>query len=291
MNIIEQLEQSTAFIKKARPSYGPILDFYQQVFLAQEKSKDDISLPAICMEPDLLNIKMKNEMPLIDQSEFLIDMPVAEQLFEHLCDIASDFAPQLSSNARILKKAANNHTFSLQTLFLAILNNQDSALHDLSKLLNIQEREIVFFGYASIAPSIRICSEHLAQSLSDKPDLKKGYCPICGNLPDFAFFDKDGKQFLKCCFCAHEWLTIRMGCIFCKNKDKENQQYFFSNEEKEYRVNLCDNCHKYIKAVDLRQMNRPFYPKLEQVSTLHLDIKAIEQGYANSGSCTNDVSL
>jgi len=106
-----------------------------------------------------------------------------------------------------------------------------------------------------------------------------------------AFLDKDGKRHLKCCFCSHEWLVKRMGCVFCENNDKDYQHYFFNNEEKEYRVNLCDNCHNYIKMVDLRQIERAFYPKLEQIATLHLDMQAKEKGYANAGAPANNVSL
>ncbi|MCP4023885.1 MAG: formate dehydrogenase accessory protein FdhE, partial [Desulfobacteraceae bacterium] len=35
----------------------------------------------------------------------------------------------------------------------------------------------------------------------------------------------------------------------------------------------------YIKIVDLRQLERAFYPKLELITTLHLDMKAREKGY------------
>jgi len=75
-----------------------------------------------------------------------------------------------------------------------------------------------------------------------------------------------------------------MGCVFCENSDAELQNYFYSEEEKEYRVNLCDHCHSYIKMVDLRQMDRAFHPNLELVSTLHLDMKAREKGYVNPAS-------
>ena len=291
MITIEQLKQSSDLIKKNRPAYQLILDFYARIFLAQEQSKQTIECRPVIIEPDLLKIKQKYEMPLIDQSEFTIDNKSAEHLFNTICDLAYEFAPKLSSNAQFLKKTAKTESFNLETLFSAILNNQDSTLRDLARLLNIPEHERVFFGYASIAPSLRICSEQLEAYLIDMPDLKKGYCPVCGNHPDMAFLDKDGHRHLKCCFCAHEWLVKRMGCVFCDNNDKDYQQYFFSDEEKEYRVHLCDNCHNYIKLVDLRQIDRAFYPKLEQITTLHLDIKAKEKGYTNAGTLANDVSL
>ncbi|NOX33212.1 MAG: formate dehydrogenase accessory protein FdhE [Deltaproteobacteria bacterium] len=287
----EQLKQSSELIKKTRPAYQPILDFYSRVFLAQEQNRQDIFLPPVVIDPDLLKIKQKNEMPLIDQSEFLFDIKASKQLFDTICGLAQDFAPGLSHNAQSLKNACKTQSFRLETLFSAILGNQGSTLHDLGKLLNVPERELTFFGYASIAPSIRTCSEQLENYLAGKPGLKKGYCPICGNLPDMAFLDKDGKRHLKCCFCGHEWLVNRMGCVFCENNDKDYQHYFFNDEEKEYRVNLCDNCHNYIKLVDLRKIDRAFYPKLEQVTTLHLDMQAKEQGYTNSGSSANDMSL
>ncbi|MBW2654698.1 MAG: formate dehydrogenase accessory protein FdhE [Deltaproteobacteria bacterium] len=291
MITIEQLKQSSDLIKKFRPSYQSILDFYTRIFMAQEESREKIQLSSVIIEPDLLKIKQKNELPLIDQSEFLIDLNTAEQLFDTICNLADTFAPNLSSNARMLKDGRHHHTLNLETLFLAILNNQALPLHELSMSLDIPEHELIFFGYTSIAPSIWTCSEQLEAYLTDMPNFKKGYCPVCGNHPDMGFLDKDGNRHLKCCFCAHEWLVKRMGCVFCDNNDKDNLHYFFNEEEKEYRVNLCDNCHKYIKIVDLRQMDRAFYPKLEQIATLHLDMKASEKGYTTTGSLTHDVSL
>lgn len=288
MITIEQLKHSSDLIKKIRPAYQPILDFYSQVFIAQEQSRQDIVLPPVVIDQDLLKIKQTNKMPLIDQSEFLIDSKAAGQLFDNICDLAVDFAPKLSANAKFLKKIDLAHSYHLNTLFSVILNNQSSTLHDLSRLWNLPEHELVFFGYSAIAPSIWICAEQLEIYLIDMPEPPQGYCPICGNYPDLAFLDKAGRRHLKCCFCDHEWETKRMGCAFCKNNDNNMQHYFFNDQEKEYRVNLCDHCHNYIKLVDLRQMDRTFYPKLEQVTTLHLDMKARENGYTSYGVLSND---
>ncbi len=288
MITIEQLKHSSDLIKKTRPAYQPILDFYSQVFIAQEQNRQDIVLPPVVIEFELLKIKQKNKMPLIDQSEFLIDSKAAGQLFDTICDLAVDFAPKLSTNAQFLKKTDLAHSCHLDTLFSAILGNQGSTLRDLARLLNLPEHELVFFGYAAIAPSIRICAEQLEAYLTDMPEHQKGYCPICGNYPDMAFLDQTGKRHLKCCFCDHEWETKRMGCAFCENNDKDMQHYFFNDQEKEYRVNLCDHCHNYIKLVDLRQMDRAFYPNLEQITTLHLDMKAKENGYTSYGVLSND---
>ena len=80
-----------------------------------------------------------------------------------------------------------------------------------------------------------------------------------------------------CGLCRHNWPVQRMGCSLCQSS--ENQQYFFSEAEKGYRVDLCGSCNRYLKVVDTRELGREFFPDLELVTTLHLDIKATDQGY------------
>jgi FdhE protein len=46
-------------------------------------------------------------------------------------------------------------------------------------------------------------------------------------------------------------------------------------------VDVCENCKRFIKTVDLRKISRIIYPPLEQVATLHLDMKAAEAGYVS----------
>jgi FdhE protein len=56
--------------------------------------------------------------------------------------------------------------------------------------------------------------------------------------------------------------------------------YLYSEEEKEYRLDACDSCRTYIKTVDTRVIDRRTYPALEQIASLHLDLKASEAGYS-----------
>ncbi|OGR13392.1 MAG: hypothetical protein A2277_05935 [Desulfobacterales bacterium RIFOXYA12_FULL_46_15] len=284
MNTLEQLNKTAGMIVNSRPAYREILDFYKEVFRVQEESLKDIRLPPVIIEPDLLKIKQKNELPLIDPSEFLIDLKAAVQTFEDICELAAELAPGLSSNARFLKKAVSEKAFDPESLFSAILNGHDKTLQDIAQLLDVPLNELSLFGYLSISPSIRVCAEQLETYLSGMPELQKGYCPVCGNLPDMAFLDMEGRQHLNCSFCCHKWKSGRMGCVFCRNNEKDMQHYFFNEEEKEYQVKLCDHCKRFIKLVDLRQMDREFFPNLEKIATLHLDIQAREKGYINEGN-------
>lgn len=281
MNTLEQLNKTAVKIVSLRPAYREILNFYKEVFRIQEESLKDIQLAPVIIDEDLLKIKRKNELPLIDPSEFLIDLASAIKTLEEICELAFTLAPGLSANARILKTALFEDAFDPDTLFYAILNGHEKTLQEISRLLDIPANELSLFGYLSIAPSIRTCAQQLETYLAGAPQTQNSYCPICGNLPDMAFLDLEGKQYLICSFCSHKWKSARMGCVFCKNTDKDMQHYFFNEEEKEYRVKLCDHCRKFIKQVDLRQMDRDFFPGLEKIATLHLDLQAQAKGYAH----------
>jgi len=82
-----------------------------------------------------------------------------------------------------------------------------------------------------------------------------------------------------CSFCWHPWSGKRVFCPFCENRDSKTQHYFYNEEEKEIRVDLCDSCKKYLKTLDSRETEHMIYTSLEQIASLHLDYKAKEKGY------------
>ena len=281
----EDIRKTAGIIQKTRPAYGALIDFYGQVFVAQVESRTHITLEPIIIDPALLVLKQENGMPLIDPSQFLIDKTQADLLLKKICELAVAHAPKLSNSAEKLLMALTNGphtngTFDPSPVYLALLNGWQ--IDDHAKMLDITSEELTLFFFSAMAPSIQSCAVQLAAYLTGAVDQKNGYCPICGSHPDVAYLDPDGKKFLMCSLCAHEWLTHRMGCVFCDSTDRQDQHYFFNNEEKEYRVYVCDNCQSYLKLVDLRQLDRSFVPKLEQITTLHLDFKAQEKGYTNA---------
>jgi len=274
-----KIKKTAAIIQKARPAYGALINFYSELFMTQTQSLTDIFLDPIIIEPDLLALKQENAMPLIDPSQFLIDQVQAGLLLEKICDLAMAHAPNLADTGKKIARALTGGQLELETIFKALLDNR--SLETTARRLDIPTDELTFFAFSAMAPSVHSCAVQLASYLKDAMELKKGYCPICGSHPEFAFLDQDGKKQLICSLCAHEWQTRRMGCVFCETIEKDNIHYLYSSQEKEYRVYMCDNCHNYLKLVDLRQLDRPFFPKLEQITTLHLDMKAHENGYAS----------
>ncbi len=217
---------------------------------------------------------------MIDPAEFVIDEKAAGQLMTILCDMAENQSHELSQAAIALKAASADSRIDARQVFETLLNSDGERLLSVSKTIGISLQHLIMFTYLSMAPAIEICADQLSVYLKNRSH-EKVYCPICGNYPDLFFLDDAGKRHLKCSFCTHCWEVARLGCLFCGNKDPDARQYFFSPEEKEYRVDVCESCQKYIKGIDIRHLDRRFFPKIELVATMHLDIKAREAGYAS----------
>jgi FdhE protein len=283
----DQITKAAELLKELRPAYGAILDFYKQIFIAQEDSKDKIGNDPIQISDEMLSIKANEEFPLINLSEFTIDAKASKMLLIKICGITKESSGDMSSSARAILKAVDAEEFDLDPLFWGLLEEDDNIFEKTAKKYAIKKGDLAFIVYNSIKPSLSLCAEQLSACLDKDKPWGKGYCPICGSPPGLSMFQGEGERFLFCSFCWHKWSSRRLYCPFCDNTDTKTLNYFFSEDEKEYRVDLCDKCNKYIKTIDTRKTERIIYPPFEQVATLHLDIKAKEMKY-ESGI---DVSL
>ena len=113
----------------------------------------------------------------------------------------------------------------------------------------------------------------------DQENWRRGYCPVCGGIPDFAFLDSErGARWLVCSRCDAEWMFQRLECPYCGTLD-QNSLAYFSSDERPHRLYVCSSCHCYIKAVDLRRVESDVLIPLERLLTLDLDRQAQGMGY------------
>ena len=273
----DQITKAAEALKQLRPAYGAILDFYKQIFIVQEDSKAKIHIDPIQIPDEMLSIKASEEFPLVNLSEFAIDTKASKMLLIKICGIIKTSSGNMASSAQTILKAIDAEEFDFDSLCFGLLKEDDSVFEKAAKKLDIKKGDLAFIVYNSIKPSLSICAQQLLAYLDKDQPWAKGYCPVCGSLPALSMFEGEaGERFLLCGFCEHKWSSRRLYCPFCDNTDSKALNYLYSEEEKEYRVDLCDKCKKYIKTIDTRKTERIIYPPLENVATLHLDIKAKE---------------
>jgi len=276
----DQVKNAVATIKLSKPVYGDMLDFYGKIFDEQEMSKGRIQMQPIQISEDMRTIKTREKFSLIEIKEFLFDEVEAGRLFFVICNLAKEANPKLASDAAAIQKAMDKVIIPGE-LFSGLLNGDDALYEKIAGKLNIADTTLGFITYNSLKPSLSVCADQLSSYLNKEDPWLKGYCPICGSPPVLSILEGSGGRSLICSFCWHPWSVQRVFCPYCENRDGKTQHYFYNEGEKEFRVELCDGCKKYLKALDSRETERMIYPPLEQISSLHLDYKARELGYAS----------
>jgi FdhE protein len=273
-----QIKTAVEAAKKSRPAYRDMLDFYGRIFDAQVDSERRIRIDLLQIPAEMLSVKARENFPLIDIKEFVYDENEASSLFLMLCRIAKNANPKLAAAAEVLLTVVEKK-LPLKTLFSGLLAGDEALFENIMLEFEIDKRALGFITYNSIKPSLSVCAEQLAAYLSKNEPWPKGYCPICGSSPILSMLEGEGARSLVCGFCWHKWSAKRIFCPFCEKRDNAGHKYFYSEDENEFRVEVCDNCKKYLKTIDARKADRLIYPPLEQVSTLHLDLKAKEMGF------------
>ena len=274
----EQVKKAVAAVIESKPVYAEILDFYAGVFDVQEDCRGRIQIQPIQISKDLQETKAREKLPLVAIEEFIYDASESNRLFLTLCQLAHEANPQLSKAADAIQKAVET-TLKPDALFAGLLDGNEALFENMAGELGIEKPVLGFFTYNSLKPSLAACADQLAVYLDPNNPWLQGYCPICGSAPTLSILESEGQRALVCGFCWHSWSAKRVFCPYCSCSQNKDLHYFYSEEEKDSRVDLCDKCKKYIKTCDTRNISRLIYPPLEHIATMHLDIKAQEMGF------------
>jgi FdhE protein len=273
---LENLKKRIDQIKKKRPGYGEILNFYQKVREAQDKVKASLKIDPIHLKKEWKELLGKEGFSLLQKQDFPIDVMTSVVLFETLCHIAEAANPHMAGQVRIIKEVIGNKRIDLKKLLEEGAGEQK--IEKIADESRLDKKVFLFLIQSSAKPSIEAGMEQLRGELDPETWLK-GYCPMCGSLPSLSLLKEEvGKRYLFCSYCGYQWRIDRIFCPFCNNKDQESLHYFYGEGEETHCIDLCEKCHQYIKTIDYRNLQESD-PVLEDLATTHLDILAKQKGY------------
>jgi FdhE protein len=273
---METLKKRIQQIKKKRPGYKAMLDFYQSVREEQERVRASLTTKPIHLKREWKALLEKEGFPLLERKDFPIDIEASLSLYKSLCRIGRKANPHMAEQVRKIEEAVANNKIDLSTLLKE--GGNEKKAEEIAEELGLDKKILLFFAHSSLRPSIEAGVERLSHEIETETWMR-GSCPVCGSLPYLSLLKEEvGKRFLVCSFCGYSWRVDRISCPFCNNRDQESLQFFYAEEEKTHRIDLCDKCHQYIKTIDLRTIGETD-PFLEDLATLHLDLVASKRGY------------
>lgn len=231
------------------PSAAPVLRFYVETLGFQAQTARGSSTASTV------------GIPLREQ----IDASVAASGLPNLLNLAIEQGPEiLRSAARQLRDTGKANWRNLL----------ESAIHAVPNTLAGPDD---FFARACLQP----LAENLQMQFPPVPYQGKSTCPVCGGLPQMSVLRPEGEgaaRSLLCSFCLHEWPFRRLACPWCEEENKEKLPGYSAQEFAHVRVEACDTCKRYLKAVDMT-INGLAVPLVDEAALAVLDVWAVEHGY------------
>jgi FdhE protein len=243
-------------------------------------------------EPDASGLKgrLPESLPLLAPEAIRIDWCRFGRLFSELLAILEEWSKQEALEDRRRPPAGPkplrrgegppdwaNHG---RDLLLAALKGGN----ELGRLAGKLGADPAVFGLAvrhALSPFLRTYAQALAEELPEDPDGDRSLgCPLCGAEPRMSEFTRDeGARRLHCGLCGTTWRFARLKCPFCGSTKQSDLGFLEAEGLEGYRVDVCDACGRYVKAVDRRRLLERIDLELADALTPELDEAALERGY------------
>lgn len=270
--LLKKLEEAGR--EKGAPSR--LLEFYRRLLRIQSAAEQRIGKAKSALKKEVFQKRMARKLPLLSFTELAIDWGLLKDTFTEVTAAFAEYADLFGELPKSLRESEHLPSLPKKVVkawFEKAEMPATLAIEDDSERLFLEA-----IIHATLKPFLVSQAKALI-GLVDQESWRREYCPICGGRPDLAFLDKErGARWLLCSRCDTEWLFKRLQCPYCNTQD-QNALAYFTDDEGLYRLYVCEQCHKYIKAVDLRLTGSDVLWPLERVLTLDLDRQAKEKGY------------
>jgi FdhE protein len=144
--------------------------------------------------------------------------------------------------------------------------------------------DLQFFSKAFLQPYFNWLHEIGAKPADRNLGSGENRCLFCDSKPQLSVLQiteassESGGRNLVCATCLRAWPFRRVVCASCGEENPANIGYYHSSEYEYVRVEACDKCGYYIKAVDLTKYGFAV-PLIDEVAAAPLDLWAREHGY------------
>jgi FdhE protein len=235
------------------------LRFYQQLAREQRLLYSDLE--------SVLNSAVGTEPGLGLRQELDLDF-LLPRLSRFLAVIAEASPSPLARSASAMRSQSGGHLSEMLSRFWQ---------SDSFPAAQIDPAQ-AFVSWAFLQPYAEYLARHYPP---EKIEATPFTCPLCDSNPIVGVLRREGdgaKKSLVCMLCAHEWAFRRLLCPACGEEREPQLAFYAAPEISHVRVDVCDTCHTYLKAIDLTKTGLAV-PVVDELATIPLDVWARQHGY------------
>ena len=260
---------------KKRGDNPRFFELLHGLFSIQSETEGEIGEISPALDKEELLRRQESGRPLLGYEDLNIDWPLLEQTYKRMADLFGEYTDLFGKLSSGLEVLARKQTLSPAT----VRGWYEEGKLPAAVAANLREYLVMESVIQSaLRPFLVMNAAPLLDSIEQEKWRRVG-CPVCGGKPDFAYLDEErSARWLVCSRCDTAWIFQRLQCPFCGSEEQTKLGYS-TDEDEIYRLYTCEECHRYLKAVNLKNLKSPALIPLERLLTLDLDRQAQEKGY------------
>jgi FdhE protein len=256
-----------------RPELADTIELHCELLKAQAGAQ--VSPGSSALTSEEASARLQQGVPLLPPESLGVDGRTLAGLCDQVGLIVAERRPELAEALARIRAWLEDRRDQIGAVAVEYL--RDGQVRE-GEEAGLDGKLLTFVLNNALRPFLRAQAEALAPWVDDSV-WYRGRCPICGGEPDLAALERgSGRRRLLCSRCDSEWTFQRIGCPFCGNNDPRQLAYYVSDNQI-YRLNVCKQCRRYLKTVDLRQVADGRLLPAERILTVAMDVAARNAGY------------
>lgn len=253
------------------------LNLQKEIIKLQEQWKKSLNLESV--KPNFDKAAHEAGVPIAMLTVIDFNISLFLQWIDEVSELLKKHNPELEGQLESLVKLVDEETakrwideaFAFNHVYFASFAEE----HQLQEWLS------QFMAETVLRPYLHVLAEK-TQSQIDYAVPGCG-CPVCGEPVRLGQIEGKGQKVLHCPRCHANWLDKKLTCAHCGNTDHSKMKYLTVEGDAASQIHVCEECKGYTKIIDTRQHIEKPTPQLLDITTIHLDYIAQENGYKGIG--------
>jgi len=283
---LKVLKRRADAVRKARPAYSEMLDFYLIVFRRQIEWRDKLVVHAENVDTDQRAESLREGHSLVERFDPGIESESLLRLWEEMKTVFRCGNEVLRQAVKQIDNAEEGGDFVAGTWLLEQRPERHELIRDAACAIEVGENMLATLARAVTFPHWNVVSDTWLHGDTLR-EWKRFRCPTCGGPPGLVETRRtqcgtDGltaayQRLMHCPFCGSRWAIPTLECPACGSTKEGDAKYFFTADEPEWRIDFCKSCGHYVKVIDGDKISGPIHVGLELLTASHLDVLAREK--------------
>lgn len=279
----ERIGEALDRMKEGEGHLESILEAFRGLLVEQARLRAELPAPDIGWFGGLEPERFARGIPLTDREDLIGIGKMWESGSKRLVPPMREGFPRIEEALGELLSAIGNGGFDPEAFVRAALTNRNREASEIAARSGL-DPAVVKFALIHVARPFVAKRAEVLKPLIEALSWDKGYCPICGSLPEMSLLrDKEGRRWLRCGFCFNEWRFMRLMCPCCETQEAGQAEVLFVEGREHERLDLCHKCKKYVAEIDLRNLVSEPVLEVAALGLLHLDVVAQQRGFQPMG--------